>query len=306
MSEAGTGLLERLETFFLTPATGRPMAVLRAALAPILLLQGLAIASVVPELFGRAGILQGALADYFMGFDTLEAIGLRGVLRAIGMADEAWLKLLFSTYLCSLLALATGWWPRIAAPVACLTHALLGMSGRLSMYGVDQFAQVALFYLAIHPGDGASCLPGGPEGPATPRARLALRMLQVNLCIAYLSSGVAKMKGTEWWNGEAMFRSVMMPLYASFSMGWMASVPALAKVSCWGTLLLEAGYPIFIWPAVTRRFWIAGIVALHLGILVFLGLGTFALTMIVLTVAAFGVPAEPSASAPEAHPSPTK
>lgn len=305
MSARTPGFVERVEAFFLSPATGRPMAVLRVTLAPILLFQALSIVSVVPELFGRAGILQGALADYFLGFDTLETIGLRGLIRALGLTDETWLRLLFSTYLCSLGALATGWKLGLAAPVACATHALLGLSGRLSMYGVDQFAQLALFYLAVHPGGEASVWPGGPAGPATPRARLALRLLQVNMCIAYLSSGVAKMYGTEWWNGEAMFRSVMMPLYATIPMGWMASVPLVAKLSCWATLILEAGYPVFIWPAATRRLWIAGIVALHLGILVFLGLGTFALTMIVLTSAAFGVPAEPL-TAPAGAPEPER
>lgn len=284
---------DRLEAFLLAPATGRPMAALRAWLAPLLLVQGLLIASVVPELFGRNGILQGALSDFFLGFDVLAAIGLRGLLRVLDLADENWLRLVFSTYLCALLALTAGWWCRPAAWTACLTHALLGLAGRLSMYGVDQFAQVALFYLALHPAEGVSWRPGTPPGPATPGARLALRMLQVNLCIAYLSSGVAKMQGHEWWNGEAIFRSVMMPLYASVPMGWIASTPILAKLLGWGTLVLEAGYFVFIWPAATRRLWIFGIVGLHLGILVFLGLGTFALTMIVLTVAAFGVSAEP-------------
>jgi hypothetical protein len=77
-------------------------------------------------------------------------------------------------------------------------------------------------------------------------------------------------------------------------MGWMASYSFVAKLLCWGTLVLEVGYPVFIWPTATRRFWIVGIAGLHLGILVFLGLGSFALTMIVLTVAAFGVSPEPA------------
>lgn len=287
-------MIERIEAFFLAPATGRPLAALRAGLAPILLVQGLLIASVVPDLFGRSGILQGALHDYLMGFDPLETIGLRGALRILNVSDAAWLRVLFATYMSALLALAVGWRCRSAAWIACVTHALLGLSGRASMYGVDQFAQVALFYLALHPADGVSWWPGSPEGPATPGARLVLRMLQINLCVAYLSSGIAKVQGTDWWTGEAIFRSVMMPAYASFPMGWLAWYPFVAKLLCWGTLVLEVGYPIFIWPAATRRPWIAGIAGLHLGIFVFLGLGSFALTMIVLTLAAFGESPEPT------------
>lgn len=279
-------MLERLESFFLRPATSRPLAALRIGLATLLLLQGLLIIDVVPELFGRSGILQGALHDYFMGFDVLETVGVRALLRAAGIPEITWLRGLFAAYLCALLALTAGWRCRLAAAAACLTHALLALEGRLSMYGVDQFAQVALFYLALEPGATGS--------PATPRARLVLRMLQIHLCIAYLSSGLAKMEGAEWWNGEAIFRSVMMPMYATFPMGWIASVPLAAKLLAWGTLIVEVGYPVFIWPARTRPIWIAAIVGLHLGILVFLRLVTFALVMIVLTVAAFGVSPEPN------------
>lgn len=58
------------------------------------------------------------------------------------------------------------------------------------------------------------------------------------------------------------------------------------------SLALELGYCIFIWPKQTRAIWIAGIVGLHIGIMIFLGLHLFGLIMVCLTVCLFAVPAD--------------
>lgn len=81
----------------------------------------------------------------------------------------------------------------------------------------------------------------------------------------------------------------MLPIYSQFNMSWLAWYPALTKAVGWGTLLVEIGYPIFIWPKKTRRLWIALTIGLHLGIGVFLGLEFFSLIMAILTLSLFGV-----------------
>jgi hypothetical protein len=55
-------------------------------------------------------------------------------------------------------------------------------------------------------------------------------------------------------------------------------------------MLIELGYPVFIWPRRTRPVWVAATAALHLGIGVLMGLWLFSAVMIVMTVAAFGLP----------------
>jgi hypothetical protein len=54
------------------------------------------------------------------------------------------------------------------------------------------------------------------------------------------------------------------------------------------TLVLEAGVLAFVWHPRLRRFWLGGIMGMHLGIALLLGLWTFAAIMIVFDVAAFG------------------
>ncbi len=53
--------------------------------------------------------------------------------------------------------------------------------------------------------------------------------------------------------------------------------------------LLELGYPFFIWIRKTRLFWLGCILAMHAAIGLAMGLYLFALVMIVLNVAAFGI-----------------
>jgi hypothetical protein len=51
---------------------------------------------------------------------------------------------------------------------------------------------------------------------------------------------------------------------------------------------MEATYPIFIWPRKTRFLWFAGVLGMHVGIGLLMGMYLFASVMIVLNIAAFG------------------
>ena len=68
----------------------------------------------------------------------------------------------------------------------------------------------------------------------------------------------------------------------------MAQVPWLSKAVSWGTLVIEIGYPFFVWPRRTRGLWVLLTLSLHAGIALFMGLWLFSGTMAVLTFAAFG------------------
>jgi hypothetical protein len=165
-----------------------------------------------------------------------------------------------------------------------------------SIYGVDTFAHIGLFFCIWMPVGAALSwdrLSGRVSGAASAEARLSLRLLQVYLCIIYLASGLEKAVGEQWWNGEAMWRSLMRLDLGQFESAWLAQVPWLARVLCWGTLLVEIGYAFFVWPRRTRRLWAVATIALHIGIAVMLGLVSFAAVMIVFTTSAFLISAEP-------------
>ena len=56
---------------------------------------------------------------------------------------------------------------------------------------------------------------GNTEVPASSTANLAIRLIQVHMCIIYLFSGIAKMQGEPWVTGRgqlALVRDVRIPV----------------------------------------------------------------------------------------------
>ena len=212
-------------------------------------------------------------------------------LSPFGVSEDWTLRAMYAAYLSSLAGLALGWRTRLIAVVACLLYLTLKNSSQLSAYGVYEFGHIGLFYCVFLPVGHAWSLDriaGRVSSAPSADARLGLRLLQIHLCIVYLSSGLLKASGSQWWNGEAMWRALMRPDFGQLEFSWLASVPWLAAMACWATLLVEIGYAFLIWPGRSRRVMLAAVIGMHAGIAVLMGLWTFSAVMIVLNVAAFG------------------
>lgn len=294
--QAFTRAVHSIERFALTPATALPIAVLRIGLASVLLAQAVLVAPALFELYGPAGILQGRLRDAFTKTGLPRMGWWMDLLAPLGVGEHAVIAGTGVLYVLSLVALLLGWHTRAAAAAAWLTHLMLTVTVDAMSYGADTFAHIFLFYLIWMPAGAALSLDHsrdrrrgrGPAGPS-PAARLSLRVLQLHLCIIYLSSGLAKASGAAWWNGEAIWRSLMLPEYRQLDFSWLSRHAWLAATLGWAVLVVEIGYAFLIWPRLTRRLWVAATVALHLGIAVFMGLWVFGAIMPVFTIAAFGV-----------------
>ena len=111
--------------------------------------------------------------------------------------------------------------------------------------------------------------------------------MQIHLCIVYLFSGIEKLRGEQWRNGEAIWRAVMRPGFAMFDLSWLAAYPFLPLLACWGTMAIELGYVLLVWPRRMRHLWVLATIGMHAGIGVVLGLWSFSAVMIVLNAAAF-------------------
>ncbi|WP_437924896.1 HTTM domain-containing protein [Sorangium sp. So ce291] len=305
--------LAAVERFALAPASAAPLAALRIGLAAVLLAQAALVAPQLFELYGRAGILQGPLRDAFTPVDLPDIGRLAALLAPLGIGEAAVLVSTGALYVLSLAALLFGLKTRASALLAWCTHMLLMVTADPTTYGADVFANIFLFYLLWVPSGAALSLDqrarhrrvqtrsrrlaGAPDEP-TPGARLGLRVVQLHLCIAYLASGLEKAAGEQWWNGEAIWRSVMLPEYRQLDFSWLAHHPWVAQVAGWSVLAVEIGYAFLIWPRRTRRAVVVATALMHLGIAAFMGLGVFGAIMPVLTFAAFAVPADPRATAP--------
>ncbi|XXX72453.1 HTTM domain-containing protein [Sorangium sp. So ce134] len=284
-----------LERFAFAPASAMPLAALRIGLASVLLLQAAMVGPALLELYGRSGILQGPLNDALARTDLIRVGWLIDRLAPLGIRASSVVTVTGALYALALLALLVGWRARAAAALAWLTHLALMMTAESTNYGADNYANIFLFYLVWMPSGAALSLDRRlARAPAAPPAttRLSLRVVQMHLCISYLASGLWKASGEQWWNGEAIWRSVMLPAYRQYDFSWLADHTWIPMIAGWLVVLIEVGYAFFIWPRRSRRVWVAAILALHVGIAVFMGLVVFGALMAALTLAAFGVSAD--------------
>jgi hypothetical protein len=123
---------------------------------------------------------------------------------------------------------------------------------------------------------------GAPsEVPPSSTANLAIRAIQVHLCIIYLFSGIGKLQGDSWVTGEATWISFGMLEYQSFDMTWTAKYPLLLNFMTHATVFWELSYCALVWPRLTRPWVLLMAVLVHGGIALFLGMPTFGLVMLI-------------------------
>ncbi|MBM7113326.1 HTTM domain-containing protein [Archangium primigenium] len=281
----------RLVAFFLAPSSPRPLGVFRIGVSLVLLAQAWSLAGHIQELFGDRGLtpwsITAPLASPWMPrVETWVALA-----RPWGLNARESIQALCCAYALALAALLVGWRTRPAATLAWLLHAVLMNSAPLFIYGVEVFAHISLFYCVVLPVGAAFALDvraGRTSDAPSAMATLGLRVLQLHLCLVYVSSGVEKALGATWQQGTAVWDAVMQPQFFRFDLTWLAHQPWVSMAASWGTLLVEVGYGVFIWPRQTRLFWVLLTLGLHAGIALFMGLWLFSGIMAVLTFAAFG------------------
>jgi hypothetical protein len=282
--------------FVAAPASPAPLAVFRIGVASVLLFQALSLSQDLLDLYGSRGVVQWQVMDPTLHEFVPRMSWLTEGLARLGVSDAAAVKGVFLVYVSALAALLLGYRTRWAAIAAYLTHLTMKSSAGASIYGVDSFAQIALFYCMWAPiGDALSLdrSAGRTTGEPSSLARLGLRVIQIHLCIMYLACALEKGSGDDWWNGEAIWCALMRSDLCGFDMSWLASVPLLPKLAGLGTLVIEGFYPIFVWPRRTRTFWALATISLHMGIAIFMGLVSFSAMMSVFTASMFLVSATP-------------
>lgn len=281
-------------TFFLRPASYQPLAALRISVAAVLIIQALLITPEFFEFFGSAGLMQEPLQQFLTEPGLPRLAPYVKFLASWNISETLALGLVGGLYLFALINLMAGFCTRFSAGMSWFLHWVFMNTSSYTNYGVDVFAHIFLFYLIFIPSGRAWSMDKklweGKNRSWT--ARISLRILQLHLCLVYLSSGLDKIVGPQWQNGEVIWRSLMLPVYNQYDFSWLAGLPWLAKALSWGSLAIELGYSVFIWPSLTRKSWVAMTVGLHLGITLFLGLHMFGILMMTFTWALFGLTAK--------------
>lgn len=132
----------------------------------------------------------------------------------------------------------------------------------LSSTGGHQLIANVLFWMIFLPVREEQVGSAVAIGPLGLLYRAAFWIIRLQLLVAYAITGLLKLTGEYWLAGDAV------GIVASdnhFGPAWLAAVPWLAIVVNYAVLLFQLTFPVAVWWAPTRRWWMWAGVAFHLG-----------------------------------------
>ncbi len=189
---------------------------------------------------------------------------------------------------------AIGMWTRVTSILAWLLA--VSYCNRLygSLFGLDQVNTMLAMCLMIGPSGDLFSVDawrkrrsragqGGAASELQPKSSttIAIRLIQLHMCLIYLFGGIGKMRGATWWNGTAMWFSLANQEYQSADLTWLAPAWPIINGMTHLTVFWETFYCALIWPKLTRPICLACAVLVHGGIALFMGMATFGTIMLV-------------------------
>ncbi len=279
----------------LLPAAGTSSAIvapphlwalfLRSGLGSALLFQSLRLWPDLKNIVASNAIVPSSIAELVDPW-WLPRIGwFAPLLARAGLDGQKAFIFFFALYTILLIALILNFHPKVTSILVFVLHLVIAGSIHFSMYGVDNFASIGLFYCVIAPA--RTPLPEGSD--ILWRSSLVHRLFQFHLLVAYCISGIAKSLGSQWWSGEAVWLALAAPLARGVvDSARLVAYPGVALVAGISVLVIETCYPVFMLPKATRRVWFVLVILMHLGIGLLMNIWSFALVMIVLNISAFG------------------
>jgi hypothetical protein len=296
-----TALLQRwsgdFTGFLFTRETDKWLGALRVGLGLQVAVYALFLRSDWHYLFASTdkGLVSRKLGEAIASFDS-PLIPKLGWLVALGgyahIGEDGMLSIAWACLLCTGVLLLLGLFSRPAAMIAWFLHLCAAESGGLFAYGADNFMTTGLFYLMLSPLPDRYSLDHRLLKVELRNPELLgfwRRVLQVHMCFVYFIGGLAKCLGSGWWDGSNFWRSLIRPPFNLISPDILVRFKYVLPILGISICLIELGYPFFIWIRKTRFFWLVCILVMHTAIGLAMGMYLFALVMIVLNLAAFGI-----------------
>jgi hypothetical protein len=251
--------------------------------------------SVFPDfnaLYGRDGIVPADLGELFSYPFIPTLSSFSGALdRWFSIQEPAALLIFQGIYITGCLSLLIGCCSRFSAILVFILHTMLISGAHLYSYGVDMFATIAMFYCCIFPLGAEMSIDKKlfyKDKEVNPTAYR--RILQIHICLVYWASGLGKIIGYNWWNGESIWKALHLPFIHgtdAINYDFLGEYPLLSLLIGWGTLLLELCYPLFVWKKPWKNIWLSLVILMHISIIVALNLYFFSTLMIILNLSAF-------------------
>jgi hypothetical protein len=280
------GSLDGWNRFWFTPADPATLGLVRICTGLMLLYTHAVWALDLRAFFGPDSWLSPELAAELNPSRFHWALGLWP-----GSMGVLWIVHGFALAVFALLTL--GLFSRVTSVLAFLLTVAYIQRAEGALFGLDRINTFLSMYLMVGPCGAAYSLDRllarrrfGASGPAAPSvsANIAVRLIQLHMCLVYLFAGLAKLQGVTWWDGTAMWYALANGEYQSLDMTWLANSSAgeiICNVLTHVTIAWEIFYCALVWPRLTRPIVVAMAIPLHLGIGIFLGMITFGLVMLI-------------------------
>lgn len=269
----------------------------RIAIGVLVLFHFIAILPDFTLLFSTNGIIPSDIMGVFISDYVITLPKIVAFFQNLNIQESSVLSVFKTLYISLSIFLIFGFLPRISALLLLILQISLLKGASFYSYGVDFFTSMSLFYLVLIPSDyifslRKYILKKSRKINITPY----LRLMQLHLSIAYFFSGLSKILGFNWWNGEAIWKAINLPfanLDFQFDFTLISKYPILFIIIGWITIVIELCYPIFIWCKKTRKYWLFSTISMHIGIALVLNLYFFSMIMIIWNLSLFYLPYKP-------------
>ena len=284
-------IVSTINRFFTGPTAPEPLALFRIAISFFALIQ---IAVLLPDwmwFYGPNGMIPWDLSEPLAATHMPVLSDVQSLLSWTHISANGVVYLVTGLYILSLTGLLVGFKTHLMGFVALLMQTLLNTTSHLTAYGVETFLHISLFYCTILPVGIKWSVDAINKTSKIPGylITLSIRLVQLHLCIMYLSCGIEKAGGMQWWTGEAIWIAMQQDQFHNVNIDWMAQYPVIPQLLCWSTILIEGLYPAGMLWKKSRKFWFISIISMHAFIAVFLGLHLFGSLMILMNASIFGI-----------------
>lgn len=258
------------------PTSPYPLAAFRIALGFILILNGLLLLPDLGVWFSQEAVTSLA---------TILSIQSPGRLNLFVMFGDspATVAAVMAAYLLAAMAFLVGWRPRIMAAIFFVCLVSLNHRNPLAFTSGDALLRLLSFFFIFAPSATVWAIrqepaPGGRICP------MAFRLMQFQVCLVYFSGFLAKLQGSMWRDGTAVYVVQQLSEFERLPLPALFTTPWVCQVLTWGTLALEGSFPFLVWFKETRLPILGALVLFHLGIEYSMNIQLFEWTMIVCSL----------------------
>ncbi len=278
------------DRFFFTPADPLPVGLIRLVVGGLLAWSLLVAGLDLRDWFGTDGWADPETLAILRG-NTPSGPGGNLEWSLWSLVPDSLLRPVWVAGLVATLMFAVGLGSRTTAAIAWALAVSASRRTPVMIFGFDQIVSTWALYLAVTGSSGQSLsidgwlarrfgrIAAGPPRP-TVSANIALRLIQLHLCVIYGMAGLAKLQGRAWWDGTAFARLLGDAEFRPLDLTGLAAWPALIMLATHVAVGFELTYPVLVWNRWLRPLVLAMAVALHAGIGLTMGLYEFALAMI--------------------------